>query len=113
MKGPRIRSDLDVRRIWKCPACQTTRRTQGDVQAVRCTCGEGQTFMSLLEAPRLRPLIPPVKPLVQEFAASELVGDDPAPAAPPEGVPPAASPASLDAPSTAPTEPIENGETGS
>ena len=77
MKGPRIRTDLDVRRIWKCPTCQAVRRTQGTVQAVRCSCGDGGTFMTLLEAPRRRPLIPEVRPLVQEFPASEFVGEDP------------------------------------
>lgn len=36
MKGPGFRLGLDVRRVWKCPACDRVRRTAGDVTGLRC-----------------------------------------------------------------------------
>ncbi len=47
MRGPGVRLDLDVRRVWKCPACQRTRRLPGDMTAVRCQC-VGEPWMEIV-----------------------------------------------------------------
>lgn len=41
MRGPGVRLDLAVRRVWRCPACQRERRLAGDHTAVRCSCAAG------------------------------------------------------------------------
>lgn len=55
MRGPGVRLDLDVRRVWQCPACQRTRRLHGDLTAVHCQC-PGEPWMQLVQEriPRLK-----------------------------------------------------------
>ncbi len=36
IKGPGIRLDLDVRRVWRCPTCQRVLKTAGHVVSRRC-----------------------------------------------------------------------------
>ena len=36
IKGPGIRLDLDVRRVWRCPSCQRVLKTAGHITARRC-----------------------------------------------------------------------------
>ncbi len=53
MKGPGFRLDLDVRRVWECPACGKRLKLSGDVTQVACDCrGEASPAMRLVE--RLR-----------------------------------------------------------
>ncbi|MDQ3333136.1 MAG: hypothetical protein M3552_21225, partial [Planctomycetota bacterium] len=53
MKGPGFRVDLDVRRVWECPACGRRLKMQGDVTNMSCDCrGAGSENMRLVE--RLR-----------------------------------------------------------
>lgn len=53
MKGPGFRLDLDVRRVWECPACGRRLKMAGDVAQVACDCrGETSPAMRLVE--RLR-----------------------------------------------------------
>lgn len=59
MKGPGYRHDLDVRRTWRCPACQRQRRLPGDVTVVRCGCQPPGTWMELI-GDRTVPPRPPV-----------------------------------------------------
>lgn len=51
MRGPGIRLDLDVRRVWRCPQCGKQRRVGGEVTTVTCTCGKP---MQLVEEGRRR-----------------------------------------------------------
>lgn len=52
MKGPGIKLDLDVRRLWKCPKTGQTLRLSGDVVA-KSTQVNGETvFMQLIEEQR-------------------------------------------------------------
>lgn len=52
MKGPGIKLDLDVRRLWKCPKTGQTIRLSGDVVA-KSTQVNGETvFMQLIEEQR-------------------------------------------------------------
>jgi len=53
MKGPGFRLDLDVRRVWECPACGKRLRMAGEVTQLACDCrGEASPAMRLVE--RLR-----------------------------------------------------------
>mgnify|MGYP001309546477 CR=1 FL=1 len=36
IKGPSIRLDLDVRRVWRCPTCQRVLKTAGHITSRRC-----------------------------------------------------------------------------
>ena len=36
IKGPGIRLDLDVRRVWRCPQCQRVLKTAGHITSRRC-----------------------------------------------------------------------------
>lgn len=52
MKGPGLKLDLDVRRLWKCPQTGETIRLSGDVTA-KSTQVNGETvFMQLVEEKR-------------------------------------------------------------
>tara|TARA_R110002111_G_scaffold262694_1_gene340201 strand:- start:139648 stop:140091 length:444 start_codon:yes stop_codon:yes gene_type:complete len=52
MKGPGLKLDLDVRRLWKCPQTGQTIRLSGDV-VTKTTQVDGKTvFMQLLEEKR-------------------------------------------------------------
>ncbi len=61
MKGPGMRLDLDVRRIWRCPSCDAERRTSGDRTALHCTVCSDRPLMTLIE--RARPVRPVAQPL--------------------------------------------------
>ncbi len=78
MKGPGIRIDLDVRRIWTCPTCGAIRKTGGEIGAVRCQCAD-EAWMLLQEPPRRRDLIPPPKSIMAEMSPADLL-DQPEPA---------------------------------
>lgn len=57
MRGPGVRLDLDVRRVWRCPACQRERRLAGDHTAVRCSCPAGAWMQIVSErVPIQRPM---------------------------------------------------------
>jgi hypothetical protein len=45
IKGPGIRLDLDVRRVWRCPSCQRVLKTAGHVTSRRCPVDDA--FMQL------------------------------------------------------------------
>ncbi len=67
MKGRGKVADLEVCRVWACPACGRKARTAGAVVNLACTCGDEevpprQVWMHLVEdRPRHRPLsvLPP------------------------------------------------------
>ena len=52
IKGPGFRNDLDVRRVWQCPACGLTQRLMQDVTSARCGCVRDGVPMKLAEEPR-------------------------------------------------------------
>ena len=49
IKGPGLKVRYDVRRFWKCPACNRTRRAPIDRVSVRCHCRNDGTWMQLVE----------------------------------------------------------------
>jgi hypothetical protein len=66
MKGPGLRIDIDVRRVWRCPVCGTMRRTPGDVTTLRCGCKPGGTLMQPVESRRRdRPVPQAVDPYIE------------------------------------------------
>jgi hypothetical protein len=54
MKGPGIKLDLDVRRVWRCPKCAREFRLAGEVVARRCGCAEEGVSMQLVSEPKRR-----------------------------------------------------------
>ena len=52
IKGPGLRNDLDVRRVWRCPACGQTQRLTQDITSARCRCVRDGVSMKLVEEPR-------------------------------------------------------------
>ncbi len=71
MKGPGMRLDLDVRRLWRCPSCGAERRTSGDRTVLRCAACSDHPLMALIEGAR------PVRPAAQPLDLTiELHPDD-------------------------------------
>jgi len=70
MKGPGIRIDLDVRRLWRCPRCGDERKATGTVTARVCSRAEcAGVWMRLVEPlrkPVLRYVAPPHVPIPDE-----------------------------------------------
>jgi len=99
MKGPGMRLDLDVRRVWRCPECGVERRTSGDRTIVSCHACKQTRWMTLVEPQR------PVRTLA---APLDLVIDlHPDDVALPPSLPADAEPATeerADLPESAPTE---------
>lgn len=58
MKGPGLRIDLDVRRMWRCPRCQRVARTPGNVVSQSCGCAPERVWM-VLQQPLPRPRFVP------------------------------------------------------
>lgn len=52
MKGPGLRLDLDVRRMWRCPRCGRERRADASVTALTCGCAPDHPRMQLVEIQR-------------------------------------------------------------
>lgn len=48
MKGPRNRTVLDVRRVWRCEQCGKERRLADDVTTVQCPCQSPPVWMSIV-----------------------------------------------------------------
>jgi hypothetical protein len=78
VKGPGLRIDLEVRRIWHCAKCGKTVRTPGLVTAQRCNCSDESTWMRLEQPVPRPPFVPPHRDPLPEY------GDEPAPPAAPE-----------------------------
>jgi hypothetical protein len=75
MKGPGLRIDLDVRRMWRCPRCGRTVRTAGKVVSQRCQCAESGVWMRLDQPPQRAPFVAPARepiPDDPDDAASQL-----------------------------------------
>lgn len=97
MRGPGLRLDLDVRRLWTCPACQRQRRLLGDVPSPLCPCQDGGVIMQLTadsrllrRAERLTPLPYIKQPLPdgwEQRKAENIAAMTPVPGPVPEPVP--------------------------
>lgn len=60
MRGPGLRRTIDVRRVWRCPACGKESPTSGAVTSLRCRCETPGRFMQLMEPRRkVRPEMEP------------------------------------------------------
>ncbi|MGE5193199.1 MAG: hypothetical protein ACM3U2_11945 [Deltaproteobacteria bacterium] len=78
MKGPGLRIDHDVRRVWHCAKCGKTVRTPVHVVAQRCSCSDA-SWMALQPPVKREPFRPPVREPLPEF---EPAPEQPAPVAP-------------------------------
>ncbi len=74
IKGPGIRLDLDVRRVWRCPSCQRVLKTAGHVTSRRCPIDDA--FMQLDDSAQraARPVNLPA--IDDECDDNNPVGDD-------------------------------------
>ena len=63
MKGPGVRSDQDVRRLWRCPLCDKVTRTGGQITSVVCNCNGQRTWMRLEKTPQRPRYVPPPREL--------------------------------------------------
>lgn len=88
MKGPGLRVNLDVRRLWRCPRCAAERRAEASVTTLRCGCATDPPRMQLVEV--RRHVRPEPKPL---DLVLNLDPDAPDAEAPEETTAPAAAPA--------------------
>ena len=52
MKGPGMRIDLDVRRVWECPQCGRRRKAEGSITSLTCICQPEGVRMKLVEGRR-------------------------------------------------------------
>jgi hypothetical protein len=69
MKGPGIRIDLDVRRLWKCPQCGREMKATGVVTSRLCPASGCQGVWMKLVEPLRKPILrysPPPQPALPE-----------------------------------------------
>lgn len=81
VKGPGLRIDLDVRRLWRCPKCGRTVRTAVQVVAQPCGCSDSTTWMTLQTPVKREPFRAPVREPIPEPAADDGRSESPATAA--------------------------------
>jgi hypothetical protein len=64
-----MRLDLDIRRVWRCPACSREMRSEGKEVGRTCGCTKEGVAMRLVELPRPKPVvrIPEPDPDEHEF----------------------------------------------
>ncbi len=74
MKGPGLRSKLDVRRLWKCPVCGYERHASGNETTVRCHCNKSEPWMKLVEKQRYFRPVSGEPDYYLEFTDEELAG---------------------------------------
>lgn len=72
MKGPGMRLDLDVRRVWECPECHRQMRSEGQATARMCTCTREGVPMRLIELPRPKPTVRVPEPSSSEGEEPQL-----------------------------------------
>lgn len=71
MRGPGYKLSLDVRRVWRCPACGYERKASGQLTSLRCRC-PAAPFMQLAGEPRFQRL--QNRPLNPYVSADEILG---------------------------------------
>jgi hypothetical protein len=72
MKGPGMRLDLDVRRVWECPECHRRLRSDGGVVTRICGCTRDGVPMRLVELPRPKPPVRLPDPARSEADENQL-----------------------------------------
>lgn len=64
MRGPGVRIQNDVRRLWRCPACSRERKVPATQTTVLCSCRQPAPQMQLIEGKRYAKPTPPELDLV-------------------------------------------------
>ncbi len=72
MKGPGMRLDLDVRRVWECPECHRQMRSEGNATSRICGCTREGVAMRLVELPRPKPQVRVPDPATAESEETQL-----------------------------------------
>jgi hypothetical protein len=103
MKGPGYKLGNDVRRTWRCPACNRERKLMGDVTTLTCYCTPEGTFMAIVSERTVAPR--PYQSLHEHEVRSSEFGIDDMPVLQPH-------PSSLPPERTGPRRPRPDG-TGS
>jgi hypothetical protein len=93
MKGPGMRLDLDVRRVWRCPACGRESRAEGKEVGRTCNCTKEGVAMRLVELPRPKPVYRIPDPDPDDHPFEDFPTD--IPVNPPAKHPPAVDPETL------------------
>ncbi len=88
MKGSGYKLTHDVRRTWRCSACGTERKLEGDITSLKCNCRAEGTFMTIVVERTVAPR-PLQVPNEQDVRSSEFGIDDLPPLVPhPSSLPP-------------------------
>src|SRR6056297_69705 len=69
MRGPMVRIQSDIRRLWRCPKCHYERRAHATQTTVRCHCEKDAPFMQLVESQRPARSVPEELPPYYEYEA--------------------------------------------
>lgn len=77
MRGPMVRLNLDVRRLWRCPQCGYERRLPADQTAVHCHCSDSKPFMQLVEERRAARPVPEILPPYFEYEEDDDITAEP------------------------------------
>ncbi len=77
MKGPGMRLDLDIRRVWRCPACGREMRSEGKEVGRMCGCTKEGVAMRLVELPRPKPVVRIPEPDPDEHPFEDFPTDIP------------------------------------
>jgi hypothetical protein len=88
MKGPGFRYDVDIRRVWECPACGQRLRYLGNITSRRCHCDAAGHWMQIVDE-NLRRTFPEREKIVipEEYPEeTEPVTEEPAAEETPEQV---------------------------
>jgi hypothetical protein len=67
-----MRLDLDVRRVWQCPACSRESRSEVQVVTKLCGCTKEGVAMRLVERPRPKPTVRIPQPSAPDSDIPEL-----------------------------------------
>lgn len=86
MKGPYERLKYDLRRLWKCPACNRVERTSGGSTYCLCTCqvkaNEGAVLPMVLVEDNVRRVLGPPNATTDDPASDPAAPDSPKPDSP-------------------------------
>ncbi len=83
IKGPGLRLDCDVRRVWECPKCGRRLKLHAWIVTRRCPCEKLAAWMRLIEVPRNPRPAPQffvATPIDFDVAEEEAVADEVSPA---------------------------------
>lgn len=78
MRGPTVRIQSEIRRLWRCPVCAYEARVSAVQTTVRCHCQSDRPFMKLVEQQRPARHVPEDLPPYFEYEedGTEVLEDE-------------------------------------